>query len=47
MNYKEYRETIEKMTSKELQIAILLYLKDINDLLESFLDSQNIVKKHY
>ena len=47
MDYKTYREIIARMSKKEREIATLLYIKDIKDLLMSLLESQNIEPKHY
>lgn len=33
IDYKLFKKTLEKMSSKELQVASILYLKDIKDLL--------------
>lgn len=47
MEYEKYRETIIKMKESERQVAMLLYLKDIKDILMSFAESKEIDLKHY
>ncbi len=47
MEKEKFVETIERMTEADRQVATILYLKDIKDLLESLLDSQGVEKKHY
>lgn len=47
MDFELFRKTVERMTKKERDVAIVLYLKDIKDLLQSFLESKKIKAKHY
>lgn len=47
MDYVTFRATVEAMISEEREIAVLLYMKDIKDLLQTLLESKGIEPKHY
>ena len=47
MDYEIYKATIEKMSTKEREVAMLLYMKDIKDMLQNLLESQGVTPKHY
>lgn len=47
MNYETKKETLEKMTDSERQVAMVLYLTDIKDLLLSICEHNKVPLKHY
>ena len=47
MDKERFIKTIERLSKDEREVAIILYLKDIKDLLESLLEGKGIEKKHY
>lgn len=47
MEYEAFKATIEKMSSEEREVAGLLYMKDVKDLLMSICEAKGIKPKHY
>jgi hypothetical protein len=47
MDYEKLTAALEKMTPKERQVAMVLYMKDIKDLLQTLLESQGITPRHF
>jgi len=47
LDYKKFKETIENMSPEEKATAVLLYLKDIKDILQSLAEHLNTPLKHY
>ncbi len=47
MDKNKFIETFNKMSDDEKAITVVLYVKDIKDLLESICDAKGIEKKHY
>lgn len=47
MEYKEFKENVESLNDHQRQVVIILYLKDIVDMMLSFLEHEGIEPKHY